>query len=126
MLRSLLATGAVAAAAAAAAPLHGAFQTVIRNAPAPQLDGTWRLTFQNGGRYTTARNGVVLVRGSDTQAAATITFRDESGPAACTGSQATATYRWSLSGGSLSLTPVRESCAGRRVVLTTHALKKIG
>ena len=132
MLRLLVACGAatlVAAAAATAAvagPLQGTFQTVIANAPTKQLDGTWRLTLQPGGGYTTKRNGVVLARGHETQTATTITFVDESGPLACSPAQATGTYRWSLKGGLLRLTPVREACAGRRLVLTTHLLRKVG
>jgi hypothetical protein len=49
-----------------------------------------------------------------------------SGPAACTGAEAAATYRWSLRAGLLRLTVVRESCLGRHVVLTTHPLKTAG
>jgi hypothetical protein len=130
MLRPILACGAVAlvaaTAAAAAAPLQGTFQTVIANAPVKQLDGTWRLTLQPGGGYTTKRNGVVLVRGHETQTATTITFVDQSGPMACSAAQATGTYRWSRSGSLLRLTPVRESCTGRRLVLTAHPLHKLG
>ena len=131
MLRLLLATGAallvaVATAAAAGTPLQGTFETVIANAPATQLDGSWQLVLQPAGRYTIKRNGVTLVQGRDTQTAATIGFGHESGPAACTGAQSAATYRWLLRGGLLRLTPVRESCSGRRFVLTAHPLTKSG
>ena len=130
MLRPLLACGAVAlvaaTAAAAAGTLQGTFKTVIANAPAKQLDGTWSLTLQTSGGYTTKRNGVVVVRGRDTQTATTIRFVDESGPMICSPAQATGTYHWSLSGSSLRLTPIRESCAGRRLMLTTHLLRKVG
>ena len=68
----------------------------------------------------------VLIRGRDTETAATISFGHETGPAACTGAQSAATYRWSLRAGLLRLTAVREGCPGRRVVLTTHPLKKVG
>jgi len=131
MLRPLLATGAallvaVATAAAAGTPLQGTFKTEIANAPIKQLDGTWQIVLQPAGRYMIQRTGTVLVRGRDTQTATTISFGHESGPAACTGAEAAAMYRWSLSAGSLRLTPVHESCSGRRVVLTTHPLKKTG
>ncbi len=130
-LRLSLATGAVllvaaAAAAAAGNPVQGTFRTVIANAPAKQLDGTWQIAFQPTGRYSIKLNGTVLISGRDTQTATTIGFGHESGPAACTGAEASATYRWSMSGGSLHLTPVREPCEGRRVVLTTHPLTRVG
>jgi hypothetical protein len=131
MFRPLLATVAtllVAAAPAAGAgtPLHGTFKTVIANAFTSQLDGTWQLALLPTGHYTIERNHTVVVRGRDTQTATTISFGHESGPAACTGLGAGATYRWSLRAGLLRLTPVRESCLGRHVVLTTHPLKKTG
>ena len=132
ILRPLLAATAaallVAAATAAAAgtPLQGTFKTVITNAFTAQLDGTWQVALLPAGRYTIQRNGTVLIRGRDTETATTISFGHESGPAACTGAEAPATYRWSLRAGLLRLTPVRESCIGRHVVLTTHPLKKVG
>ena len=59
--------------------------------------------------------------GRDTRSAATIVFGHEYGPFAC---KSTGTYRWSLSGKKLTLKVVKDSCAGRRVVLTSHALVK--
>jgi hypothetical protein len=131
MLRLVLATGvallvAVSAAAAAGSPLHGTFTTVIKNAQDGQLDGAWRIALLTNGRYTIQRNGTVLIRGRDTETTTTIGFGHESGPAACTGALGAATYRWSLRAGLLRLTPVREGCFGRHVVLTTHPLKKVG
>ncbi len=131
MLRPLLVTGAalfvaVATAAAAGTPLQGTFETAISSAPVKQLDGTWQVVLQSAGRYAIQRNGAVLIRGRDAQTATTISFGHESGPAACTGTEAAATYHWSLSGASLRLTPVRESCSGRRLVLTTHPLNRVG
>jgi hypothetical protein len=131
MRRLLLATGcalliAVSSAAAAGTPLHGTFKTVITKAPAAQLDGIWQVALLPTGRYTIQRNGVVLIRGHDTETATTISFGHETGPAACTGGTAAATYRWSLRSGELHLTTVREGCLGRHVVLTTHPLLKVG
>jgi hypothetical protein len=125
----LLATGAVvlvsaAPTAAGGFPLHGTFKTVITNASVAQLDGTWQVFLLPTGHYTIERNHTVLIRGRDTQTATTISFGHESGPAACTGPNAT--YRWSLRSGLLHLSTVLESCLGRHVVLTTHPLKKTG
>jgi hypothetical protein len=131
MLRLVLATGVallvvVSSAAAAGRPLHGTFTTVIKNAPDDQLDGAWQVALLSNGRYTIQRNGVVLIRGRDTETTTMIGFGHESGPAACTGALGAATYKWSLRAGLLRLTTVREGCLGRHVVLTTHPLKKIG
>jgi hypothetical protein len=131
MLRRLLATAAFllvasATATAAGSPLQGTFKTVISNAFTSQLDGTWQVQLLPAGRYTIERNGVVMIRGRDSETATTISFGHETGPAACTGAGAGATYRWSLRNGVLRLTALRESCLGRHVVLTTHPLKKSG
>jgi hypothetical protein len=79
----------------------------------------------SNGRYTIQRNGVVLIRGRETETTTTISFGHETGPAACTGALGAATYRWSIRAGLLRLTTVREGCLGRHVVLTTHPLKKV-
>ncbi|HZQ80669.1 MAG TPA: hypothetical protein VFB25_01690 [Gaiellaceae bacterium] len=131
MLRRLLAMCAallvvVATAAAAGVRLHGTFQTVIAKAPNAQLVGIWQIALQTNGRYTIERNGAVVIRGRGTQTATTITFGHETGPAACTGAQATATYHWSLHAGEAVLKTAHDACAGRRLVLTTHPLLKTG
>jgi hypothetical protein len=130
MRRLLLAAGVAllvtASAAAAGAPLHGKFQTVITKAPEDQLDGTWQVALLPTGRYTISRNGTVLIRGRDTETKTTISFGHETGPAACTGALGPATYRWALKAGLLRLTTVHEGCLGRHVVLTTHPLLKTG
>jgi len=115
---------AAATAAAAGAPLHGAFTTVIKHATDSQLDGTWRVRLLATGHYTIDRDGTVLVRGRDTETATTITFGHETGPAACTGPAAG--YKWSFRAGLLHLTELHESCYGRHIVLTTHPLLKTG
>ncbi len=132
MLRLLLATVVAllviaGTAAAAGTPLHGTFQTVIAKAPQPQLVGIWRITLLPSSHYTIKRNDDVLIRGRDTQTKTTISFGHETGPAACTGSEASATYKWSLHAGSvLYLTAVRDSCPGRHLVLTKNPLLKTG
>ena len=130
-LRLLLAAGSAAllatvSAAAAGAPLHGTFKTVIANAPSAQLDGNWQISLLPTGRYAIERNGTVLIRGRDTETAAMIAFGHETGPAACTGAVSAASYHWTLRAGLLHLTAARDGCVGRHLVLTTHPLKKIG
>ena len=127
MLASAVAALVTAISATAAGlPLKGTFTTVITNAPSGQLDGAWQITLLPSGRYAIERNGIVLIRGRDSETATTIGFGHESGPAACTGAQSAATYRWRIKAGLLHLTAVRDGCIGRRVVLTTHPLKRIG
>lgn len=130
MLRLLLTTAvalvvAAPVAAAAGRPLHGTFMTTIKNAPDDRLDGVWQVALQANGRYTIQRNGVVVIRGRDTETTRTISFGHETGPAACTGALGPATYRWSLRAGLLRLQTVRDGCLGRHVVLTTRPLKKV-
>jgi hypothetical protein len=132
MVRLLLATWLAllvvvsTAAAAGAPPLHGIFTTVVKNAPVDQLNGAWQIALLPTGRYTIERNGVVLIRGRDTETAITISFGHETGVAACQGALGAATYRWSLRAGVLRLTTLHEGCLGRHVVLTTAPLKKVG
>jgi hypothetical protein len=47
-----------------------------------------------------------------------ITFHDLGGPFACRGAQASGVYSWRVTGTRLTLTAVREPCAGRKTILT--------
>jgi hypothetical protein len=105
--------------------LRGTFQTTIAGLTPSALNGTWQVRFLSGGRYTVLRNGAVLAQGQDTITASKIVFGHERGPSACKGTQASATYRWALRGRTLTFTPVRETCAGRRIVLLTHPLLRV-
>jgi hypothetical protein len=112
---------AVAAPAAASAPLSGVFGTTIRGATPAALNAGWTVNLLPNGAYSIDRNNHAVVIGRDTMLAATIVFGHEYGPFAC---KNTGKYRWALSGKKLTLKVVQDSCAGRRTVLTSHTLIK--
>jgi hypothetical protein len=112
---------ALAAPAVASAPLSGAFGTTIRGATPAALNASWTVIFLPNGAYQIDRNHLAVVIGQGTGSAATLVFTHEHGPFAC---KSTGKYRWSLSGKKLTLKVVQDTCAGRRVVLTSHALVK--
>lgn len=111
----------VSASAAWAATIQGTFATTITGAKPAFLNGRWLVKFKAGGAYEIDLNGAAVVLGRGTVTATRITFGHESGPAACPTS---AIYRWALNGRTLRFTAIRDTCAGRRTVLTTHALVK--
>ncbi len=109
---------ALAAAAFAGSTLTGSYTATISGAPVARFNGVWTLGFGSGGAYTVAENKQVLIRGRVSLNGSTITFKDKSGPAACHGSQATGSYTWKLRGRTLRLTPLRDTCTGRKFVLS--------
>jgi len=75
------------------------------------------LELTSAGQATFSNAFGPLIVSSYLVAADTITFRDESGPAAC--SAGAGRYLWSLNAGALQLRPVSEPCEGRRTALST-------
>ncbi len=114
----------VLAGAASASTLSGSYQTKIKGNKVAALNATWVLSFNAGGKYTIARNGVIVVRGHDTITAKTVTFGHEKGAFACLGKLASGTYDWRLNGGKLAFKSVNDGCSGRKVVLTSSSFAK--
>ena len=112
---------ALAAPAAASAPLVGTFATTIRGAKPAALNASWTVVFLPNGAYQIDRNHSAVVIGRSTTSAATIVFGHEYGPFAC---KNTGKYRWALRGKQLTLKVVQDRCTGRRIVLTSHTLVK--
>jgi hypothetical protein len=112
---------AVAAPAAASAPLVGTFATTISGAKPAPLNGSWTLQFLANGAYEIDRNALAVVIGHSTASAAKIVFANETGPFAC---KPAGKYRWALRGKKLTMKALQDSCTGRRTVLTSHALIK--
>jgi hypothetical protein len=112
---------ALAAPAAASAPLSGAFGTTIRGATPAALNASWAVIFLPNGAYQIDRNHLAVVVGLGTRSAASVVFTHEHGPFAC---KSTGKYRWALSGKKLAFKVVQDSCAGRRIVLRSHTLIK--
>ena len=108
---------ALAGVALAAGMLTGTFTTRISGAPSAQLNGVWTIKLSAGGKYTIALGKQTLITGTATFNGSKITFGHESGPAACTGAQATGVYGWRLTGKTLRVTRYSDQCQGRRVVL---------
>jgi hypothetical protein len=126
MRRTTLVVTALALAAATAAPAIGspvssiaphAYVTRIAGATPTVLNGTWRLSLTTA-TFAVDRGTTAAVSGRVRIAGNRITFHDLGGPFSCRGAQATGVYSWRVAGKRLTLTPVREPCAGRRTILT--------
>ena len=120
------ALAALTFAAVTAAPAVGSpaasigphvYSTKIAGAMPTVLNGTWRLTV-NRKSFSVAKGTAFAVSGTARIAGNRITFHDLAGPFSCRGAQATGVYSWRVSGKRLTLTAVREPCAGRRTILT--------
>jgi hypothetical protein len=124
--RLLVATLAIlligAAAAVAKGGLSGTFKTTLSGGP-PALNGKWQLKF-SGSHFAIRRNAKKVVQGRVSYGVGKLTLTDTSGSYSCSGAQRKGTYRYRLSGGSLTLTVVKDSCSGRKAVLTTKAYRK--
>jgi hypothetical protein len=115
---AIVATGALAASS-----VSGTYTEKIAGATPALLNGTWSIALKPGA-YTIKRNGVVAVAGKLAVTKARLQFTDTGGPLSCTGVQAKGVYSYVLKGSTLTLKPVAESCAGRKLVLTAHPLKR--
>jgi hypothetical protein len=111
---SVVAALALSSVALAGGTLPGKYTTTIKS-PA-QLKGTWVLNLANGGTYTVADNGQLLIRGKYSTTGSKITFGHETGNGACAKA---GTYSWKKTGKTLKFTRVHDSalCSGRAGVL---------
>ena len=109
------------AAAASSASITGIYITTVKGKTPAALNGDWAIQIKKTGDYQIAKrvgnSGSVLVAGHGSIAGDRFTFRKETGPAACKGSQAVGRYSWSLKGKTLKLTRLADKCVGRRTVL---------
>ena len=120
--------GLVIAAAALARPnaqLTGKFETKIAGKSAA-LNGTWRITLTRIGRFSTTRNGKLAVTGAVGAANGKFAVTDTGGPYACKGAESVGAYTYTLKGKMLTMKAKLDLCSGRKTVLTTHPLTKIG
>jgi hypothetical protein len=104
--------------------IGGNFTTTIsaqEAAKEPKAAGDWEINLASDGNFTVRQGGKVAVQGIYTTANDQVTFNDVSGPAMCT-DHLTGTYRWSLSGGQVTMSVVDDACVGRQIVLTTRPL----
>jgi hypothetical protein len=102
----------------------------IANGPA--LYGRWQISFRTDGTYDTERADLdgKMVTGTYKVDGNTLTVTDEDGLLSCAnpsivGSEedaATGTYTWDRNNDTLSLIPVEDNCAGRRILFATRQM----
>jgi hypothetical protein len=121
LLLTALAVAAVSAPPAVGSPASAiaphAYVARIAGAEPAVLNGTWRLTLTTSA-FTVNKGATAAVAGRVRIAGNRITFHDLGGPFACRGAQASGVYSWRVTGTRLTLTAVREPCAGRKTILT--------
>jgi hypothetical protein len=120
----LLCLAVPALAGGAKMPLSGTYTVTLAKKVPAELKGAWTISIAPTGRYGIYKSGRKLVVGSARAAGKRVTFVDQAGPAACRGAQALGVYRWKKAVGQLTLTPLSEQCAGRRIVLSSRPLRR--
>jgi hypothetical protein len=107
------------ATTAAAASFSGAWTKTVTSGPT-QLKGRWVLQAA-GGKFwiTKGLSSTHLVNGTVTQSGSTVTFTDKSGPLSCKGASAVGRYTRSAASGGIKLAAVHDTCAGRKLIMTT-------
>jgi hypothetical protein len=129
-MRTAVAVVALAAAicvgsAVSAAPrlYPHVYNARITGSKVPVANATWLLALQRT-VFGLKRNGGTAVVGSLTVAGNRVTFHDLGGPLACHGAQVNGTYTWKVTGTKLVFTRVKDTCVGRRTVLS-YPFKKV-
>ena len=108
-----------AGSAAAASPLHGVFETTVKGS-APELNGTWLISFAPNGAYAVVKEPdtkALQAGGASTVSGHTVVLVDQEGPASCPGRMARGRYGWQLNGATLKLTKISDPCTGRTIIL---------
>lgn len=105
-------------------------QRDIANGPA--LYGRWQITFRADGSYGADRADLVgeLISGTFVVDGDQVTVTDDSGLLSCSNGSiignlpdaATGVYRWNRTDDRLSMVPVADDCAGRRILFSTRQL----
>ncbi len=108
-----MAAGASAAGSSLAPHIYG---VQIRGATPPALNATWLFAIKQT-QFEIARNRAVVVKGTVAISGNRVTFHDISGAFACRGAQATGAYTWRVSGTTLTLHRIHDTCVGRSRVL---------
>jgi hypothetical protein len=101
----------------------------VIKSPNAVLNGTWLIEFGADGTYAVVKQPkakAVLIGGSSTVSGNKVRLVDKAGPLRCTGSSATGTYAWKLTGNTLTFTKVEDTCGGRPLVFGGSSWTKIG
>ena len=129
MRRVLLWTTALAVltspAVASTPSVNGVYDTKISGQAVRALNGDWLVSIAQSRAFAVARNGTTVIGGKLKVSGSTLTFQDVLGPYACQGAQAIGSYRYTLTGKTLRLRRLKDSCPGRVVILTSHSLTKV-
>jgi hypothetical protein len=129
MKRIVLLWAALAAALATAAfagtNVNGVYATTLTGLKPAVLNAHWVLTLAQSRTFSIARNKATVVGGKIKVAGSKLTFQDVVGPLACQGNQAVGVYSYTLSGKTLKLKKVKDSCAGRILVLTSSSFTQV-
>jgi hypothetical protein len=83
----------------------------------------WGLTFDGKGRFLVTRGGNEAVQGAYKVTGDEVDFRDEKGPLADEAA-GTGAYRWTLDGGKITFTKIKDANGGRSQTLTAGAWEK--
>jgi hypothetical protein len=87
--------------------------------------GSWTLLMKPDSSYVVLSSADSVVRGRYRQPAReSVEFTDRSGPYACQGDQATASYTWTVSGDQLTFHVVADRCDPRRAILTGKPFRR--
>jgi len=110
------------AAAGAGFPQASFVGTLPRQSPR-FLNGPWRLSFFQGGRYTTEHPlNEFVARGRIVVSGRTVAFGRETGSVAC---KTVGRYHWTYKGGLLRFSAISDACGGREIVLTAKPFKLV-
>jgi hypothetical protein len=98
----------------------------------PSLYGRWQISFRADGTYGAERADLVgeLISGTFVVDGNQVTVTDEAGMLSCSNASivgnvpdaATGVYTWERTDDRLSLVPVEDNCAGRRILFSTRQL----
>ncbi len=121
ILLAAVAALVAAGVASAASPIAGVYLTTVSGKTPANLNGEWAIRIEPTGRYEIEKKvgnyAQLVVLGHAKIAGGTITFRRETGLAACTGKEAVGRYGWSLKGSTLKFVRFSDKCVGRRILL---------
>ena len=87
------------------------------------LNGPWRLSFFQGGRYTTEHPlNELVARGRIIVSGRTVAFGRETGSVPC---KTVGHYHWTYKGGLLRFSAISDACGGREIVLTAKPFRLV-
>jgi hypothetical protein len=106
----------------------GTYTTSISEADVPpegkDLVGIWEIMLSEQNQFTASKSGEIQSRGTYLVQNDHVSFADQDGPNACPKEQAAGTYQVSYDVDTVTFTAVDDQCAGRKIILSSHALTR--